>query len=478
MKQAVIILAHNDIDQLIHLVEYFSRDCDVFIHIDKKRKLKNSEIERLKSNPQVKTLCQKFKVYWGGFSILKTQMYMLQQAYKNSNAQTFHVISGHDYPIKPLSFFLDFFERNSKYDYIGFGRIKPVGTDLESYYRYQYFFPYDYADNRDELHRKTTCWIKLQRKLHINRGMPIQFERIYCGSQWFSITRTTVQTIIDYTKEHPSFYRRLKFTFAPEETYFLTIILNLCDSRKVINKNYRFIRWHNENGNSPANLGEEHMHLLAESEDIFARKIVSPYSKELIPLIDKYLLKSNERMIMNKDPWEVNSFNDFIYDPGFVEAIYVYCNLKPCYEILDIGCGAGMYVAAFRRLGIFATGIDSNPYTPSLSNILLPKGDKPCQCARIEDIDPIEDYGLVICINVLQYISDMSAYKKAIYNIIELARVAVVVAYDNSLQDNKIKMLTERLHKKKFVENDFATGFFRRHSKKIENIYVYERLTN
>ena len=34
-----MIMAHKNVKQLCHLVEYFSRDCYVFIHLDKKFKV-------------------------------------------------------------------------------------------------------------------------------------------------------------------------------------------------------------------------------------------------------------------------------------------------------------------------------------------------------------------------------------------------------------------------------------------------------
>lgn len=478
MDQAVIILAHNDIGQLIHLAEYFSKNCDLYIHIDKKAVITEEELMSLKSLPQVQCVYQKYSVHWGGFSILRTQMYMLKEAYQKSDARTFHVISGHDYPIKTLSYFLNFFEKNKNKDFIGFNRVKPVGTDLESYYRYQYFFPYDYVNSREELHRKTCIWIKAQKKLHINRGLPSQFDKLYCGSQWFSLTRRTVETVIMYTKEHSSFYRRLKFTFAPEETYFLTVILNLCGFKNVVNKNMRFIRWHQENGNSPANLSREHFHLLAETDNIFARKIVAPFNKKLIPLIDKYLLNNDGEMIRTDGVWEYRSFSAYSYDPGLTEALYCYCNWKPCFEVLDAGCGCGYYVAALRRLGIFATGIDANPNVEILSSYLLPEGDKPCQCMRIEDAESDDNYKLVLCINVLQYITNMDSYLKVVQNIIALAKNTIVIAYNETLSRKKEEVLNVLLSRENFKENDFATKFFQRHIKKIKNIHLYERITN
>ncbi len=480
MKQAIIILAHNDIEFLIHLVEYFCQDCDVFVHIDKKAQVSGDELERLRSLPQVKEVYQKYTVHWGGFSILKVQLFLLRESFRLSEAQTFHVISGHDYPIKPLNTFLNFFQENKDYNYVAFGRVAPVGIDFSSCYRYQYYFPYDYVEERGQLSAKIKRWINLQKRFHINRGIPMQFTNLYCGSQWFSVSRQTVQIILDYTDAHPSFYHRLKYTFAPEETYFLTIILNCCSPDKVVNRNFRFIRWHCENGNSPANLGREHLHLLAETDDFFARKIIPPYDKELIPYINKYLL--TEDWTNEGSGWTLKyrSLANYVYDPGLTEAIYNYCNMKPCYEVLDMGCGPGFYVAALRRLSLFATGIDANPYTTELSMLLLPDGDQPCLCANIEDVDVEDTFGFVMCINVLQYITDMKHYEKALEKLTTLTNGTLVMAWSDELQKNnqKISLLHKCLKEKIFWENKFATGYFQRFSKKIRNIHVYELITN
>lgn len=477
MKQAIIILAHNDIGLLIHLVEYFRHDCDVFIHIDKRRQVASKDMERLQSLSQVSGVYQRYAVHWGGFSILKTQMFMLREAYRLSDAQTFHVISGHDYPIKPLSRFLDFFDKNKDYNYVAYGRVRSVGTDADSYYRYQYFFPYDYAGDRPQLAVKTSRWVKLQRKLHINRGLPTQFDRLYCGSQWFSVSRLAVNKLIDYTRRHPSFYRRLKFTFAPEETYFLTVMLNLCDPKSIIRKNLRFIRWRKENGNSPANLSVEHFHLLAESDDFFARKIVEPYCDELVSRIDKYLLADQEPEATVGGISNKTSLVGIDYDPGLTEAVFNYCDMMPCYEVLDVACGAGAYVAALRRLGIFATGIDSNPHTEELSSLLLPKNDQPCQCGNIAgDMEADGTFGLVMCIDVLQNITDTASYQMAVDNIVQLAGQTIVLGSRSQCGDTgRESYLSDRLRANGFAINRFASTYFKRHAKRHGDITVYER---
>jgi len=83
-------------------------------------------------------------------------------------------------------------------------------------------------------------------------------------------------------------------TFAPEECYVATVLVNLMDKEDIVPWNHRFIRWKHENGNRPANLGCEHFRYLLEDEYLFARKIEQPCSTVLLDRIDRYLLQDRE----------------------------------------------------------------------------------------------------------------------------------------------------------------------------------------
>ena len=109
MIQGILIIAHKNFIQLYHLIEYFSSECYVFIHIDKKAKFLDFELQKLRELPQVKGIYQKYSVHWAGFSILKCELYLLGKAMKYPEIGYFHLLSGQDYPIKPLKDFISFF---------------------------------------------------------------------------------------------------------------------------------------------------------------------------------------------------------------------------------------------------------------------------------------------------------------------------------------------------------------------------------
>lgn len=470
MNNAILILAHKDFSLLSHMVDYFYRDCYVFIHIDRKADVAKKYVTTLLQKPQVVAVYRKYNVNWGGYSILKAELFLFKEALRLCDATYFHLISGQDYPIKPLTAFLDFFERNKSLNFISCGSIGDNRLGRKNaYFRYQYFLPYDYFHgSRRQVWRKINRFVNIQKKVGISRGIPVQFDKIYCGSQWLSIPLETVKTIVEYTNERPAFYHRLKCTFAPEESYFQTLIVNLCTCESVVFKNYRFIRWKNENNNSPANLSMIHFHLLVESEDFFARKMDERYCKNVIENIDKYLLT---------EAFYGTSFCFNKYDFALTQSLYLYCKWLNIYNVLDFGCGPGLYVAALRRLGLLVAGYDASPLMKEISAIIVPEDDSPCEIADLTDkMEEYDTFQLVYCINVLQYI-EHSCLCRAMENLTLLASKSLLIGWCSDFEkdlggSSYVRSIVES---KGFHINEFATKFFQHNTKRVDFIYLYER---
>lgn len=285
MTHAILILAHKDFQLLKHLVGYFSRGCYVFIHIDKKSSITEHELASLRNIAYVRGIYREFEVHWGGFSVLEAEFSLIGHALNECDADYFHLISGQDYPIKPLDYFLNFFEEHASTSFIEYNP-KPVHLwPLPDQWRYRYFLPYDRIDARSAERAKLKKWIVLQQRCGYTRPLPSHFPNIYKGSQWFSITRTDAQLILSYTLTQSGFYEGLRYTFAPEETYITTLLAN-CSTNNISNSNMRYIRWKGENGSNPSNLGLEHFQGIANSDALFARKMESPISDMLIREID------------------------------------------------------------------------------------------------------------------------------------------------------------------------------------------------
>lgn len=75
------------------------------------------------------------------------------------------------------------------------------------------------------------------------------------------------------SQKNKSFYRRLKYTFAPEESFFATIVMNSSIAKNVIDDNLRYIDWRGTKDGHPNVLDQSNWFGIITSDAIFCRKI-------------------------------------------------------------------------------------------------------------------------------------------------------------------------------------------------------------
>ncbi|MBR3710799.1 MAG: hypothetical protein IKM99_07555 [Bacteroidales bacterium] len=278
MKQAILITAYKDIRHLERLVDYFDEDFEIFIHIDKKC---HEDYHVLEKRCGVRIYDQ-YKIAWGDLNHLKAILLLMQEAYKQKDLEYFHLITGSDYPVKPLSEFKDFCENHRHDNYVehfplphpdwgvegGMDRIKYYW--IRPSYRVKYgWFIY-----------KT---IKLQRKLGINRGFGFFDGKLYGGGTYWSVSRKAVGCALDYLENNPAYLHRFRMTSIAEEICLPTIWANLGIS--MHNDYKRFIDWGTDGGN-PVVLTEKDYERIKNSEALFARKMQSGTSDRLIEMLN------------------------------------------------------------------------------------------------------------------------------------------------------------------------------------------------
>lgn len=405
MRHAIMIMAHKNPGQLCRLIEYFRTGCDVFVHLDKKVSWSHGDIARLRSYAQVRMVSTEYEVNWGGSSVLESEMALLQTAYGHGDYGYFHLLSGQDYPVKPLDTFLEFFERNNGKEYIQYVNIPNPRWEKGTYRRFQYLYPYDWAQGRENPRAWVREQVEEQERKGLRRPIPDEFGTLYGSSQWFSITGEAADVLLRFTTDSPAFYNRLWMTFAPEECYVATVLLNRMDMRRIVRSNCRFIRWKYENGNRPANLGVEHFRHLLEEDFLFARKMEPHCSMPLLQLIDRYLVRDGEVCPQKSGAWCYDGYLSYEHDWRFCEYVARLCADLSIETAVDMGCGCGYYVSKWRERGLPFAGYDGNPHTRELSSRLLPPGDEPCGVVDLtEEMKDGVSFDLVVCKDVLPYV--------------------------------------------------------------------------
>lgn len=291
MKQAILITAYKNYHHLEEIIDFFDDNFQLYIHIDKKSKISKIELNELRSHSIVRLVQQKYKVNWGGFNHLKSILYLTNQALKCKQNQYFHLITGHDFPIKKTSYFVEFFKNNDS-EFTEFYTIPKMGhADNNNMDRIEYYNFHDFWNSK--IHKqfeKIKLVIRLQKRLGLKRELSSKMPKLYGGSTYWSLSRECLEYVLEFTQKNKWFLNRFKYTLCAEEFYFQTLIMNSDFAKKVTNDNLRYIDWVARNGNNPAVLDETDFEKLKETNAIFARKFDYPQSIGLLSKIKKLIL--------------------------------------------------------------------------------------------------------------------------------------------------------------------------------------------
>jgi hypothetical protein len=293
MKHAILITAYKNYHHLEEIIQCFDANFEVYIHLDKKSKISEWELRDLRKYDTVKLVEQKYKVNWGGFNHLKSILYLAEQALKNKENQYFHLITGHDFPIKKCAFFMEFFNKNSNTEFINYfnfpdatsGWLGNNGLDRIEYYNFHDIWNFKIHKQ----YEKIMLLIRLQKRLGFKRTISSNMPKLYGGSTYWSLSRGCVSYVIAFTQNNKWVLNRFKHTLCAEEFYFQTVIMNSDFADKVVNDNLRYIDWEARNGNNPAVLDEADFEKLKETQAVFARKFDSPQSMGLLNKIKMLL---------------------------------------------------------------------------------------------------------------------------------------------------------------------------------------------
>ena len=107
-----------------------------------------------------------------------------------------------------------------------------------------------------------------------------------------------------------------------------------------------------------------------------------------------------------------------------------YVTIRENAEILDVGCGPGKWVNFFAERGFKVTGVDISPWMIRLAKKRLKNGFKTRVKFFVMDVAkldlPDNFYDMVNCVTVLQHIFDDKKVRRAIH---EMVRVAKPLGY-------------------------------------------------
>lgn len=286
--QAILLLAHKEMPLIKELTQKLSKSFEIYIHFDTKMQLSAADEAFLKEH-KIHYISE-VKVNWGSWSIGEATVRLMRLALKNPAIDYFHIISGQDWVAANVEELYQHFENDSKI-YMVYEKAAEVKKNGEPIIWWQkYYFNYDRVNRRSMFgkiyHR---LLISMQTLLRVDKFKRLGIkEEIYAGANWADLPRDVVEYCLEYLESHPKFLQMLKTGCFSDEFWMQTIICNEpCFKERLLNENYRYIKWEEKHGSYPAILDEENLAEIQQGDYFFIRKVEAKYSSELLRQLDR-----------------------------------------------------------------------------------------------------------------------------------------------------------------------------------------------
>jgi hypothetical protein len=285
VRVAYIILAHTAADQLCRLITRLDGDHARFlIHIDKRssREFFGQARHALAGNPRI-TFLRRIATRRTTFGLVAAPMNALSLLASEGQAFDFAILlTGQDYPLK----------RNDAI-------VAQLANDPQACFLYT--FPIDDPQRSDwpptevSRYRDWHFWIG-QRHGRIPRGRRIPGGmKPFGGSMYWALPREAVLYLTDIAKREPQFLRFFRHTFAPDEMFVQTMLMNspLRSRVKTLAApccyGLHYIKWSPGHAR-PETLGSADLPSLRSTPALFARKFDVHTDKNILDAIDSELL--------------------------------------------------------------------------------------------------------------------------------------------------------------------------------------------
>lgn len=288
-RHAYLILAHKNFNQLRKLVELLDDPRnDIFVHVDAKAKdFDGEEWKGVAKYSRLEFIAPRRNVNWGGVSIMRSELDLLEAATNNSAYDYYHLLSGMDLPIKTQDEIHAFFESQKGKEFINLWEFK---KSTLSRFRYFTIFPEGEGKFRTRIINHIFKGLQMAVGYRINRKVDFRF-----GSQWFSITDALARYTVGKRDWLEKVFRR---TSTCDEIFLPTLVCqspfrdNLfvtqpVKSQKEVNlSNMRFIDWtRGESIRHPWTFRKEDYSLLKATPHLWARKFDINVDGEIIDML-------------------------------------------------------------------------------------------------------------------------------------------------------------------------------------------------
>jgi len=292
---AYLVLAHGDPVHLGRLLRAIDHRADFFVHVDAKTELEAFLEQPL---PTSTTFLQpRREVHWADISMVDALIDLMEAAIARAADYSHLVIlSGSDYPLRPARAIHEFFTSQPDRQFVKYIDMRESAhylkcVDSRWFKKPLWISPVKVLNYPDKVLRRAGNLLGLPNKWRTDVVTP------YTGSTWMALTPRCCEYILTYHRTNRWYYDMNRFTFAPDEHYFHSIIGNSPFSSQadglqpfVARGLWRLANFHHIHPSLAKWYTLDDWNEVASSKAHFIRKLNSTSGGPLVEAIDERLL--------------------------------------------------------------------------------------------------------------------------------------------------------------------------------------------
>ncbi len=300
---AFLVLAHTDPEMLARLCRRLLPYGRIVVHVD--RKTSAEPFVRVLPS-EVALTNKRLRVSWGGFSMIRATLILMREAMARfPEAERFVLLSGLDYPMRPLDDLVALFEARPQHNFIRAYDLLASRWDRKKILNMRIMDQILPIAPPGLLGKGVAFVNKIQRRIDREamnwkwrkRDYPFDLKPA-SGSQWWALTREAMDHVLRFVDENPTFVRYYERSFAPDEHFFHTILLSSplaahADPIEPFNEHLtaHVANLHHIHDSLAKTYRLEDWDEIAASDRFFVRKVTTAASKPLLDRLDERDLK-------------------------------------------------------------------------------------------------------------------------------------------------------------------------------------------
>jgi hypothetical protein len=306
VRVAYVVLSHRNPEQVLRLVAALKEGPAAAVavrHDERRSRIDDRELDRL----GVLRLRDEVEFEWGGWSQLELLRECLDRAARELDPDWLLVLSGQDYPLRPLA--------DVERDLAASGLDAMLGDawelpmdGLPEPPRDEFFLRYAYR--HFSAPRSAPRLPRAVRPLAYLREMPAPLRprlglrrartpfgdgfRCFVSADWLTLRRPALHAVLRATRERRDLMRYYRRVAIPSESFFATVLLN-DPGLRVARENRRFVSFAAPLTPHPDTLTTADLDRLMASGCDFARKFDSDVDAEVLDVLDERRRSASHR---------------------------------------------------------------------------------------------------------------------------------------------------------------------------------------